>query len=770
MAAGSGPPDTVKGVPSSATSLSYRRAGALADEITRTAESLTDLSDTALADLAADLRRRARTGETLEDLLVETFALASAASRRHLGLTPYREQLAAGVGLHAGAVVEMKTGEGKTLASLAPILLNALTGAGVHVVTANEYLAQRDADEIGGVLRLLGFSVGCVTAEMGSTFRRIQYACDVTYSTAAQLGFDYLRDNLVKDDAARVQRERVFALVDEVDAVLVDDARTPLIIAAPDTEAAELFRVFAALTAEMHAGTHYEIDYARREVTPLEPGYDLLAERFSLDDVTERADLLTHLRQALLAKELYQRDRQYVVVDGRVEIVDSATGRILAGRRWAEGLHQAVEAKEGVEVLAQDRTVASISIQQYFRGYEKLAGMTGTLVGSEAELGSIYGVSSLVVPTHRPVIRVDHPEHLFPTEAAKLTALVDLVAERHRRGQPVLLGTVSVTDSEKVSALLLRRGIPHQVLNAKLHAAEAEVIAQAGRPGAVTVAANMAGRGVDIKLGGDPDGLLAGVDSEEDDSPVEARRERIAHQCQVEAEQVRALGGLLVVASSRHETRRIDAQLRGRAGRQGDPGESIFFVSLEDHLLRDALGETGLSLLGRGGRFAERAARKVLDRAQTFLEDRGREARKKLLEFDEVLATQREFYYATRRSLLASFDADAILDGLIQRAPDAIGLLEAVDSRRSEVDAQLWSGVVRATALHTLDEHWVEFLNEAEDLRDGIGLRGLAGLNVLSEWGKESSTAFQGMIDASARRTLERLSQVSVTVTPRRAS
>lgn len=757
----------------SRTNTTYQRFADIAYEVIDTATRFESIPDGELREFVTALRQHVSDGANLDDVLVEMFAVTFEAARRVLGLTPYVEQLAAGVGLHTGLVVEMKTGEGKTLASLAPLALNALTGRGVHVVTANEYLAVRDAAEIGGVLRFLGFTVGCVTAEMSSTFRRIQYFADVTYSTAAQFGFDYLRDNLVKDTKAMVQRGRAFALVDEVDAVLIDDARTPLIISTSDVAASEMFQTFAALSAGMSANVHYDVDHTRNEVGLLEPALEVLADRFDIIDVTERPELLTHLRQAIMAKELFQRDRQYVVVDGRVEIVDQSTGRILAGRRWAEGLHQAVEAKEGVAIVDQDLTVASISIQQFFRGYDKLAGMTGTIIGGETELNSIYGMGSVAVPTHRPVVRVDHPERMFPTEADKFAAVVELVEERHRTGQPVLLGTVSVKDSEQVSALLLRRGIPHEVLNAKHHADEARIIAQAGRLGAVTVAANMAGRGVDIRLGGDIDGLVAAAmaaasDSADDQGMTDAEltvlRERLDIQCVVEANEVHSRGGLFVIGTSRHETRRIDAQLRGRAGRQGDPGESVFFVSLEDRLLRDALGDSGLLLLGRGRKYVEKSARKVLDRAQKSLEDRGREGRKKLLEFDEVIATQREFYYELRRSLLESFDHAAIIDGLVRRAGDSDDLLGEIAARSISVGPEWWPGVVRATTLHTLDEFWVEFLNDAESLRDGIGLRGLAGRDVLSEWGRESSLAFQQMIDSAARRTLERLATVNVKV------
>ena len=555
------------------------------------------LSDDELAHQTDVFRERLANGASLDDLLVEAFATVREAAWRVLGQRHFDVQLMGGMALHFGWIAEMKTGEGKTLVSTLPVYLNALAGRGVHVVTVNDYLAGRDAEWMGRVHRFLGLSVGRVTPDVPDPeAKRAAYACDVTYGTNTELGFDYLRDNMARARDAMVQRGHVFGIVDEVDSILIDEARTPLIISGPGTESAKLYYQFAGIARTLVAEEDYEVDEEKRIVVPTEAGIAKVERQLGTENLYDvvAVNYVHHLTAALRAKELYHRDKDYLVADGEVKIVDEFTGRTLEGRRWSDGLHQAVEAKERVRIKEENHTWATVTLQNYFRLYEKLAGMTGTAETEAAEFANTYGMSVVPIPTNMPMVRGDGADLIYKTEDAKFNAVVEDIIERYERGQPVLVGTASVAKSEHLSRLLDRRGIPHNVLNAKQHAREAEIVAQAGRLHAVTVATNMAGRGVDILLGGNPEGLARNealargldLESDEGEAAFGSLVERFEKECAEEGDQIRELGGLYVLGSERHESRRIDNQLRGRAGRQGDPGESRFFLSLEDELMR----------------------------------------------------------------------------------------------------------------------------------------------------------------------------------------
>ncbi|MGH8874658.1 MAG: preprotein translocase subunit SecA, partial [Acidimicrobiia bacterium] len=562
---------------------------------------LEQLDDHPLRAKTGEFRGRLESGEPLDDLMPEAFAVVREAAKRVLHQRHYNVQVIGAGALHKGMVAEMKTGEGKTLVSTMPAYLNALSGRGVHMVTVNDYLASRDAEWMGAVHRLLGVSVGLIQSGLTPDRRKPQYAADITYGTNNEFGFDYLRDNMAMRPEDMVQRGHVYAIVDEVDSILIDEARTPLIISGRLSDSAKWYRDFARIVERLRQGQHYEVDEGKRQVLTTEEGVARVEEILGVENLYDHAavDLVHHLEQALRAKELYQRDVDYLLDNDEVKIVDEFTGRVLEGRRYSEGLHQAIEAREGVRIKEENQTLATITLQNYFRMYEKLAGMTGTAQTEATELAQIYGLEVLEIPTNRPVVRSDQPDVVYKTEEAKFQAVVEDVSERHRLGQPVLLGTVSIEKSERLSRLFEKQGIPHEVLNAKHHAREAEIIAQAGRPGAVTVATNMAGRGVDIMLGGNPEGLartemkrggltpdLAGYE-EALRSAVGAFEEEIASA----REKVKEAGGLYVVGTERHESRRIDNQLRGRSGRQGDHGESRFYLSLGDDLMRRFAGD-----------------------------------------------------------------------------------------------------------------------------------------------------------------------------------
>ncbi|MCU1488996.1 MAG: preprotein translocase, SecA subunit [Acidimicrobiaceae bacterium] len=614
------------------------------------------MSDDELAHMTVAFRERLDQGEDLNDLLVESFAVVREAARRTIGQRHYDVQLMGGMALHFGWIAEMRTGEGKTLVSTLPTYLNALGGQGVHLITVNDYLARRDSEWMGRVHRFLGLSVGLVVPDVDDPLaKRAAYHSDITYGTNTEFGFDYLRDNMATDLDQMYQRGHHFAIIDEVDSILIDEARTPLIISGPSDESTRLYYQFAATVRTLRAEEDYEVDEEKRTVIPTEAGIAKVERQLGVENLYDAVavNYVHQLGKALEAKELYRRDKDYIVAGGEVQIVDEFTGRVLEGRRWSDGLHQAVEAKERVRIKEENHTWATVTLQNYFRMYEKLAGMTGTAETEAAEFASTYGLQVVPIPTNRPMVREDKPDLVFKTEDGKFKAVVEDIAERFESGQPVLVGTASVAKSEHLSRLLDKAGIPHNVLNAKQHAREAVVVAQAGRLHAVTVATNMAGRGVDILLGGNPEGLVLdsvraeGLDpsSEEGLARIEALMPKFRSEGEAEADQVRALGGLYVLGSERHESRRIDNQLRGRAGRQGDPGESRFYLSLEDELMRifatGAMSWVMDRALPDDVPIEARMVTRAIERAQNTVEAKNAEVRKDVLKYDEVMNEQR---------------------------------------------------------------------------------------------------------------------------------
>ncbi|MGH9041914.1 MAG: preprotein translocase subunit SecA, partial [Acidimicrobiia bacterium] len=612
------------------------------------------LTDEALAARTVDFRARLDRGEDLDDVLPEAFATVREAARRVLGQRHYDVQLMGGAALHFGWVAEMKTGEGKTLVSTLPVYLNGLTGLGVHLITVNDYLAKRDAEWMGRVHKFLGLTVGLVIPHLGDAeYKRGAYGADVTYGTNNEYGFDYLRDNMAPTRAQMVQRGHNFAIVDEVDSILIDEARTPLIISGPVDDAAVIYNQFARIVRGLQPERDYDVDEKKRTVAPTEEGISRVEDALGVENLYDNINqnFVHQLQAALRAKELFKRDVDYVIQDGEVKIVDEFTGRILEGRRWSEGLHQAVEAKEGVRIKEENQTLATITLQNYFRLYDKLAGMTGTALTEAGEFAHTYAIEVVPIPTHMTMIRDDQGDLIYKTEEAKFNACVDDIVERHAAGQPILVGTISVEKSEYLSRQLEKRGIPHAVLNAKQHEKEAGIVTQAGRVGSVTVATNMAGRGVDILLGGYPEGLAKqelirdGLIPEEHPDRYQELLARYKEQCAAEHQDVLELGGLYVLGTERHESRRIDNQLRGRSGRQGDPGESRFYLSLEDELMR--IFATGAMNWVMGKALPDdvpieaKMVSKAIERAQRTVEDRNFEIRKDVLKYDEVMNEQR---------------------------------------------------------------------------------------------------------------------------------
>ncbi|MEN9504571.1 MAG: preprotein translocase SecA subunit, partial [Actinomycetota bacterium] len=678
----------------------------LVPDINALEASMQRLSDADLQAKTGEFRSRIERGESLDELLLEAFAVMREASTRVTGQRHFDVQLMGGTALHFGWVAEMKTGEGKTLVSTLPAYLNGLGGKGVHLVTVNDYLAKLAADNMGRIHRWLGLDVGLVIPGQNDrpADKRAQYACAITYGTNNEFGFDYLRDNMAGTLADKVQRGHNFAIVDEVDSILIDEARTPLIISGRLADAAKLYYRFASVVRSLKRDVDYEVEEDKRVVVPLEAGIEKVEQALGIENLYDEVqqNLVHQLSVALKAKELYKRDKDYIVANGEVKIVDEFTGRILEGRRWSEGIHQAVEAKEGVKIKEENQTLATVTLQNYFRMYDKLAGMTGTAQTEAAELMNTYGLAVVPIPTNRPMIRIDQPDLIYKSEDAKFAAVVDDIADKHEAGQPVLVGTVSVAKSERLSRLLDKRGIAHEVLNAKQHAREGILVAQAGRKYAVTVATNMAGRGVDIMLGGNPEGLARHEVLKEGHAPevlvedfelppvvsdefAAARTAALARygellakfraECQAEGDEIRALGGLYVLGTERHESRRIDNQLRGRSGRQGDPGESRFYLSLDDELMR--LFATGaLSwVMGRAlpddEAIEAKMVTKAIERAQTTVEQRNGEIRKNVLKYDEVMNEQRKVIYARR---------DQVLEGVDLKESTLEALAEAVDS------------------------------------------------------------------------------------------
>jgi preprotein translocase subunit SecA len=793
-----------------------------------------EMSDAELRALTADFRERRQGGESLDSLMPEAFAAVREASRRTLELRHFDVQLMGGAVLHWGNIAEMKTGEGKTLVATLPVYLNALDGEGVHVVTVNDYLARYQSELMGRVFRFLGIETGCILTGMDPQERRKQYAADVTYGTNNEFGFDYLRDNMAMSEGELVQRGHAYAIVDEVDSILIDEARTPLIISGlAQGVNNRWYGEFAAIVRSLKAGEDYEVDEKKRTIGILEPGVEKVEKALGLENLysAENTPLIAFLSNALKAKELFKRDKEYVVLNGEVDIVDEHTGRLLKGRRYSEGLHQALEAKEGVPIKAENQTFASITLQNYFRLYTKLAGMTGTAQTEAAELNGTYGMNVLPVPTNLPMIRIDQPDYLYKNEQAKYDAIVEDIVERNQAGQPVLAGTTSVEKSEKLSKELKKHGIKHEILNAKEHEREAAIVAEAGRKGAVTVATNMAGRGTDIMLGGNPEFRAVaemtkkGFDPHEEPEKYEAAWHGVfeAEKKAVakEHDEVVAAGGLYVLGTERHESRRIDNQLRGRSGRQGDPGESRFYLSLEDDLMR--LFQTGLAAtMMNSSAFPDDMPieSKVLTRgvrsAQSQIEGRNHEARKQILKYDDVMSGQRSVIYAERRRILSGedlgeqvrgfindvveervvaataagstddWDIEGLVRDLNQVYPVSItanelledvggpvGLTRGYLLREFQSDAQLrysdqeeriqpsiMRQVERQVVLQVLDNKWRDHLYEMDYLREGIGLRAMGQRDPLMEYQREGAQMFDTVSDGIKEASVQVLFRV----------
>ncbi|MBP1163057.1 preprotein translocase subunit SecA [Rhodococcus sp. PvR044] len=691
-----------------------KRLKHIAEHVSTLSPDVEALSDAELHAKTAEFRERYARGETLDELLPEAFAAAREASWRVLGQKHYTVQVMGGAALHFGNVAEMKTGEGKTLTCVLPAYLNAIAGDGVHVVTVNDYLAKRDSEWMGRVHRFLGLDTSVILSGMTPAERRSAYAADITYGTNNEFGFDYLRDNMTHSLDDLVQRGHNFAIVDEVDSILIDEARTPLIISGPADASSKWYGEFARIAPLLKRDVHYEVDIKKRTVGVHEAGVELVEDQLGIDNLYEAANspLVSYLNNAVKAKELYQKDKDYIVRDGEVIIVDEFTGRILVGRRYNEGMHQAIEAKEKVEIKAENQTLATITLQNYFRLYDKLSGMTGTAETEAAELHQTYGLGVIPIPTNRPMVRVDQGDLIYKTEEAKFAAVVDDVAERHAKGQPVLIGTTSVERSEYLSKQFTKRGVAHSVLNAKFHEQEATIVAEAGRTGAVTVATNMAGRGTDVVLGGNPD-ILAdlhlrkqGLDPVETPDEYEAAwepaLEEVKAQVKADAEDVREAGGLYVLGTERHESRRIDNQLRGRSGRQGDPGESRFYLSLGDELMRRFNGAALESIMTRLNLpddvpIEAKMVSKAIKSAQTQVEQQNFEIRKNVLKYDEVMNQQRTVIYAERRQILEGEDMEGQVEGMITDVVTAY-----VDGATAEGYVEDWDLEQLWTALKTL--------------------------------------------------------------------
>ncbi len=780
---------------------------ALVPDIGAFEPELAALSDDALRARTNDFRQRLDRGEELDELLIESFAVVREAAGRVIGQRHYDVQLMGGAALHFGWVAEMKTGEGKTLVSTLPVYLNGLAGKGVHVITVNDYLASRDAEWMGRVHRWLGLSIGLIIpGQPDPAYKRTQYGCDITYGVNNEFGFDYLRDNMATTRQQQVQRGHSYCIVDEVDSILIDEARTPLIISGRVADAAKLYYDFARIVRGLKRDTHYEVDEEKRSVSPLDEGVEAVERALGIANMYDAvsSNLVHQFQAALKAKELFKRDKDYVVMDGEVKIVDEFTGRILEGRRWSEGLHQAVEAKEGVRIKEENQTLATVTLQNYFRMYDKLAGMTGTAETEASEFLSTYNLHVAPIPSNRVLARADQADLIYKTEDGKFDAVVEDIAERYERGQPVLVGTISVEKSEKLGRLLAKRGIPHEVLNAKQHFREAEIVTQAGRLHSVTVATNMAGRGVDIILGGNPEGLAQrdvraeGLDPEADDGRAryEQLLEKYVEQCAAEREIVLGVGGLYVLGTERHDSRRIDNQLRGRSGRQGDPGESRFYLSLEDELMR--LFATGAMSWVMGKALPDDApieakmVTKAIERAQNTVEQRNAEIRKNVLKYDEVMNEQRKVVYRRRDQILDGMDlraealealADAVdttistycvsdyseewdVDGLLAELgtywPTAltaaqIGAAHTTDElydvvmgeatgfyeqREAELGEPVLRAVERQIKLRIIDTKWREHLYDMDYLREGINLRAMGQKDPLIEWQRDSYEMF----------------------------
>jgi preprotein translocase subunit SecA len=813
-----------------------RKLEVVARQVNAIEDDYVAMSDDELRGQTAEFRARLADGETLDDLMPEAFATVREVAKRVLGQRHFDVQIMGGAALHYGNIAEMKTGEGKTLVATLATYLNALEGKGVHVVTVNDYLAKYHAEWMGRIYHFLGMSVGMVLPELNPAERAASYAADITYGTNNEFGFDYLRDNMAGSIEECVQRGHHYAIVDEVDSILIDEARTPLIISGPSEESVKWYDEFAALVNRLRVDIDYEVDEKKRTVAVLEDGIERVEDHLGIDNLYDAVNtpLISFLNNAIKAKELFRRDRDYVVIDGEVLIVDEHTGRILHGRRYNEGLHQAIEAKEGVTIREEYQTLATITLQNYFRLYKKLGGMTGTAMTESSEFDKIYKLGVVAIPTNKPMVRADQPDLVYRTENAKYAAIVDDIAERHSEGQPMLVGTTSVEKSERLSGLLTRRGIPHTVLNAKEHANEAHIVAQAGRRGAVTVATNMAGRGTDIMLGGSVEFLAdeelrrRGLDplehSEEYEAAWAATLERMQEQVQAEHDQVNDVGGLYVIGTERHESRRIDNQLRGRSGRQGDPGESRFYLSLEDDLMRlfksdwvDWVLQT--MKIPDDVPIENKRVTGAIASAQAQVEGQNFETRKNILKYDDVMSRQREVVYAERRRVLEGADLHEQIRGMIdetveayvtgategfpeewdlpklwtalktlypvslteQQLEDEVGGIEALtreflleelrtdaqrayDSREEALGEEVMRELERQVLLSVLDRKWREHLYEMDYLREGIGLRAYSQRDPLVEYQREGFELFSAMMDSIKEESVGFLFNLEVQV------
>ncbi len=829
----------------------------IVDKIEALDETYSKLTDAQLQAKTPEFKERLRNGETLDDILPEAFATCREAAWRVLGMKPYRVQLIGGIILHQGRIAEMKTGEGKTLVATLPAYLNALAGEGVHVVTVNDYLAKRDSEWMGKVYRFLGLTVGLVIHDVDPRSRKSAYAADITYGTNNEFGFDYLRDNMAIYATEMVQRGHFFAIVDEVDSILIDEARTPLIISGQGDQSTQLYTIVDNFVAGLkgkrvasvdtkeeedpNEDADYIVDEKARTVTLTARGIKKAETAFNLENLAdvENTTLSHHINQAIRARGLMKRDIDYVVKDGEVIIVDEFTGRLMYGRRYSEGLHQAIEAKEKVTVARESKTLATITFQNYFRLYHKLSGMTGTAMTEEEEFGTIYALDIVEIPTNKPLARIDHPDVVYKTEAGKLRAVVSQIEECHKKGQPVLVGTISIEKSEELSEMLRKKGIKHNVLNAKFHEKEAEIVAQAGKMGSVTVATNMAGRGTDIMLGGNAEYLAkadlrkAGLSDEliaeatgfaetDNQEILEARRmfaeaeAKYKGDIQTEAEKVREVGGLFILGTERHESRRIDNQLRGRAGRQGDPGETRFYLSLEDDIMRLFGSERVMGMMEKLGVDEDtpidaKMLSGAIENAQRQVESRNFQTRKTVLEYDDVMNTQREVIYEQRRKVLdgenlqeaiqkmlhamversvhghmgerkhldtetwrevcapfrglflrpdemtytdgelEKLSADELVDRLMERADDIYHKKEA------ELGEPLMRELERVMMLRVVDEYWMDNIDAMTELRQGIGLRAYGQNDPVVEYKREGYEMFENMIMAIQEETIRRI-------------
>ena len=804
----------------------------LVPDINELEQDFQKLSDEDLRAKTSEFKSRVTQGEGVNSLIIEAFAVVREASKRVLGQRHYDVQLIGGAALHFGWVAEMKTGEGKTLTSTLPIYLNALSGKGVHVVTVNDYLATRDAEWMGEIYKWLGLEVGLVVPGSRDTqHKRRQYSADITYGTNNELGFDYLRDNMTMSLENKVQRGHNYCIVDEIDSILIDEARTPLIISGKLADAAKTYYQFASIVQRLRRDEHYEVDEEKRTVAPTESGVTAVEKALNIENLYEgvSANLVHQFQVALKAKELFHKDKEYIIANGEVKIVDEFTGRVLDGRRWSDGLHQAVEAKEGVSIKEENQTLATITLQNYFRLYDKLAGMTGTAETEAAEFYNTYGLHVVPIPTNLPIVRKDQVDFIYRSEMGKYNALVEDIIERNEKGQPILVGTISVEKSELVSELLDKRGIHHNVLNAKLHAKEADVVAQAGRIGSVTVATNMAGRGVDIILGGNPEALaerdLRSEGLEQSDEKGVARYNELLNNyqsiCSDEGKKVKDVGGLYVLGTERHDSRRIDNQLRGRSGRQGDPGESRFYLSLEDELMRlfatGAMDFVMKKALPDDAPLGDKFVSKAIERAQNTVEQRNAETRKNVLKYDEVMNEQRKVIYARRNEILSGEDLredtinnfaavidDALdrycvtehkedwdLEGLatalqalwpqrvessdLEKHQDVNELYEAVmgnaiqfyESREQELTPDVMRQVEGQIMLRILDQRWRDHLYSMDYLKEGIHLRAMGQKNPLTEWQREGFEMFETMMDSVSEDFVKYVSHIEISDNPK---